>query len=204
MSNLLSIDWDWVTGDCSDRMNHGCCGWCDPPPWNLARGVCNPHNGWEKRIKSLQALTFHDGRLYVAECHADILRIVDSTSMDCILHLDSHYDDSGAMLCCGSWVSFLPKRVKTKRFRKSDELPSDLLFSDVFICHSAPWTPPALDDFFWGLVKMVSDRMGTDPEFIGHERQSMMKAWEEKVEHESVARRSEKRAGRLGSLFSLQ
>jgi len=176
---ILSIDWDWVTGDCADDPGHGCCGWCAPPPRKLSRGVVKKvKEGWLTRLEQLRKARPVDlgGGFWVAECHADILRIVRPDEEAHILHLDSHMDDADWFgLSCGSWRTFLPRGTTTESIGM-EQLTKEH-FHDVFICQSSPWTPASMDKFFWDLVHHLSEITGSDPEFIGHRRMALVRAW---------------------------
>jgi hypothetical protein len=182
---ILSIDWDYVTGDCADG-SHGCCGWCTPSPSKLSRGSNKlVAAGWITRLEMLRRLIpVVEGRLWVAECHADILRIVTPTQNDTIIHLDSHLDDADWFgLSCGSWRTFLPSGTNV-------EIPTTIgEFIDVFICLSSPWTPLSMDGFFWNLVTHFSKTMGSDPEFIGHRRMVLMRAWAQREKQQETEQR---------------
>jgi hypothetical protein len=178
MTTLLSIDWDWVTGDCCP-CQHGCCGWCDPPPHGgPRRGEARlALVGRDERLAILRSLahTGKGGHLWVAECHADILRVVKPHMTTRIVHLDAHGDDYPYVgLCCGSWVRFLPSG--TEAAVPQDGLPG-LEWHDVFVCQSSPWTPSELDDDLWDLVSHLSDMLGREPRFVGHRRGDQERAW---------------------------
>jgi hypothetical protein len=182
MTTLLSIDWDWVTGDCADGDQHGCCGWCAPAPRKLARGAIKlVRAGWIERLETLRSIAPVDpgGRFHVAECHADILRVVDPQDTTTIIHLDSHLDDADWFgLSCGSWRTFLPRDVEVVTESKAGDL-SKLSVHDVFVCQSSPWTPASMDRFMWDLIIHLSNVVGNDPEFIGHRRMAQIRAWEQ-------------------------
>lgn len=190
---LLSIDWDWVTGDCADLSGHGCCGWCAPSPRKVSRGITKlVAEGWWSRLESLRAISPADmgGGLWVAECHADILRIVMPDEEANILHLDSHMDDADWFgLSCGSWRTFLPQGTTVEAIG-TDQLGKKE-FHDVFVCQSSPWTPASMDKFFWGLVQHLSEVMGRDPEFIGHRRMALMRAWTQLERKQKAEERAE-------------
>lgn len=181
---LLSIDWDWVTGDCADFRNggsHGCCGWCTPTPRALSRGnkrFLNPD--WKSDLNRLYKITpevnkYSKSNLWVAECHADILRIVEPDTTY-IIHLDSHSDDNASFpLCCGSWRVFLPEGIVV--LSEAEDL-TKIIFSDIFVCHSSPWTPPSLDPMFWDLIAHLTGIMAREPEFIGHKRSDLKHQWD--------------------------
>jgi hypothetical protein len=117
-------------------------------------------------------------RLRVAECHADILRIVDPSTTEEIVHLDSHGDDDAwCQLCCGTWRTFLPRNVKVRR-----ELADGDRFYSIFTCLSSPWTPAEMDKEFWAMVNAIS-ALTARPEFIGHKKCELREAW-----HESLKR----------------
>jgi hypothetical protein len=134
--------------------------------------------GWLTRLEQLRTITPIDfgGRLWVAECHADILRIIKPDEETNIIHMDSHIDNADwCGLSCGSWRTFLPKGT-TVSWATGAELVKDH-FHDVFICLSSPWTPPSLDKMFWDLVRHFSEIMSVNPEFIGHKRMVLMRTW---------------------------
>jgi len=180
MTTLLSIDWDWVTGDCSD-IQHGCCGWCTPSPRRHSRGSDQfVKSGWIERLEALRALvpSKHGGNLWVAECHADILRVVNPDETTDIIHLDSHLDDANwCVLSCGSWRTFLPTGIEVAMPQQADL--KELAFKDVFVCQSSPWTPSGLDKFLWSLIRRLADILGRDPIFIGHRRMVQMRAYQQ-------------------------
>lgn len=181
---LLSIDWDWITGDCAPGGQDACCGWCDDPlrPLN-GRGIERRMMlGWDGRLQRVLDAVRHSAnrqyihrtsiKLWVAECHADILRIVSPGSMREIVHLDYHDDDdTWFQLCCGSWRTFLPKSVIVTRV-----LEPEADFHSVFVCLSSPWTPAGMDKEFWAMVKALSD-LTMKPEFIGHRKNELRNAW---------------------------
>jgi hypothetical protein len=110
--------------------------------------------------------------LWVAECHADILRIVEPYSMGQIIHLDSHDDNENwSPLCCGTWRVFLPKSVEVKVSLESGER-----IDSIFTCLSSPWTPAEFDKEFWSMVEQIS-RKTMHPEFIGHRKCELKDAW---------------------------
>lgn len=120
MTVLLSIDWDFITGDCCEH-DHDCCGWCNPTPSYRKVGGRGAYEllrkDWNKRFNDILNLSCDSGgMLWVSECHADILTVVNPSDHFEIYHFDSHSDDSDRIgLCCGSWQSFLPKNTKITR-----------------------------------------------------------------------------------------
>lgn len=194
MTTLLSIDWDWVTGDCADG-KHGCCGWCAPSQRKFSRGsdrLVAP--GWVDRLEALYAMAPVEpgGNLWIAECHADILRVVDPDDMTDIIHLDSHLDDADwCALSCGSWRTFLPVGigVTMPAAKRGGHRPvtvgnphadlAKLAFHDVFVCQSSPWTPSSMDHLLWDLVGHLVVLMGHNPGFIGHRRMAQARAWDQ-------------------------
>ncbi len=181
MTTLLSIDWDWVTGDCADSENI-CCGWCEPMPrTRLGRGTMKHiDKRWREKLALLRSLSPVDpgGRFHVAECHADILRAVKANDTRRILHLDSHLDDADWIgLCCGSWRTFLPSSIEVVPTERVDLARCE--FHDVFICQLSPWTPASLDRHLWALVDHMADAVGRDPEFIGHARDRQVRTFEQ-------------------------
>src|SRR5574343_338272 len=171
MTALLSIDWDWVTGDPADGQ-HGCCGWCSPTLRKLSRGSAKlAAGGWIGRLEALRAMTPVDpgGNLWVAECHADILRVVNPDETTEIIHLDSHLDDANwCALSCGSWRTFLPAGIEMLMPKLADL--KDLSFHYIFVCQSSPWTPASMDKFLWDLVEHLVGLVGNNPVFVGYRR----------------------------------
>lgn len=185
MLTLLSLDWDWVTGDCAANQ-HGCCGWCEPP--TLGRGrtrgsVNNLFPFWKTRVAKIMEIKFTLGAdFWVTECHADILRVLNPERCDRILHLDSHPDDADYFaLSCGSWRTFLPKNIEVIVNEISEPIHG------VFICKSSPWTPSEMDREFWQLIQHISEMIGREPEFIGHKRSQLAREWEQNIERPQVA-----------------
>lgn len=180
MTTLLSIDWDWVTGDCAGT-THGCCGWCAPSLRKWSRGNDKfVTAGWVERLEALREMTPVDlgGNLWVAECHADILRVVNPKDTTNIIHLDSHLDDAEwCALSCGSWRTFLPSTIDVVPTERLDLAKCE--FHDVFVCQSSPWVPSELDRFLWDLISHLADVLGRDPEFIGHRRMAQVRAYQQ-------------------------
>jgi hypothetical protein len=177
---LLSVDWDWVTGDCSDPVSNGCCGWCDRPMCVPGRGSDSQlSKEWLARKSILMGMkpSGADGHVHVAECHADILRVVDPRRTGEVIHLDSHMDDGDFFpLNCGSWRTFMPGSIVVRTPFNGEGLES-LVFHDVFMCLSSPWTPSSKDGVFWEVVRHMAYAAGRDPEFIGHKSDAMRRAW---------------------------
>lgn len=119
---VLSLDWDWVTGDCArGRMCHYHCGWCKAHGQKLLHD--NPHFGrgampkkTEERnaagkrfsafiemLRRLQRFVPRriGGPVYVADCHADIIEVLPINSL--VWTIDAHHDNGDTPLHCGCW-----------------------------------------------------------------------------------------------------
>lgn len=185
MNTTISLDWDYVTGDCI-ASGEAHCGFCANAVKDGVgqRGYSSYMcEDWKSRFTELCKLDYPTGTpFYVAECHADIFGILRSPIGGnlCIFDFDSHYDDypdEMSFINCGNWIAYARRLYKLKvcsrknsnslAFRcKISEAKSDI--SVVFLCKSSPWTPDSLDNKFYELVRFISKRMKTPPIFIGH------------------------------------
>jgi hypothetical protein len=117
---VLSIDWDWVTGDCTPGCMHSHCGWClqynDTVKGPCVRGKKSlfDKGRFDRRgkilVRTLERLFNKKNKpeyVYVAECHADIMQILKIG--DEVWSIDAHSDNSDTdSLCCGSWEYACP------------------------------------------------------------------------------------------------
>jgi hypothetical protein len=178
---ILSLDWDYVTGDCQGSKRY-CCGFCDK--YNSSLGIRVRGRGeaehmrrdWKKRFEQLKNIPINFGTpVYVSECHASIIEAAEEYySPYEVMDFDSHYDKySDGKLCCGNWIYHLERlggfAIKTPKIEWVDA---------VFLCRSAPWTPRSMDRRFYELVRNYCIRAETEPEFIGHMRKSFKKTYQ--------------------------
>lgn len=189
MPVAISIDWDWVTGDCSDD---GHCGFC--PNGKLEGGVGirgepnQTYPRWQDNLSELREVVFPRGiPVYVAECHADIFGVLKAKIDErlVILDYDSHYDDydcEDKWLCCGNWITYadqlydlkvVSRRDRSHRFTEIDTYNANM----VFLCKSSPWTPKEMDKRFYELVRFISKQTKSSPTFIGHKAIEMEKEY---------------------------
>lgn len=163
---ILSIDWDYITGDCSCN-SHAHCGYCLNIRTSKRRGEANRVQPcWQKIKANLLKKNFSSKvPIYVAECHADIMKLVNEHGVE-VLDFDSHYDNyDEEELRCGNWIYHLELQGGSVQVR-----PDDVSSDAVFICRSAPWTPDHMDKEFYNFVRVVSDKVGSVPIFIGHRK----------------------------------
>ena len=119
---ILSLDWDWVTGDCTKGLLHSHCGWCvaqglpPPPDRGTRRGVYEKGDriAIDKRFSNFMRMLHRlqdfvprriQGPVFVAECHADIVDIIPVNAD--IWTLDAHMDNVELPLHCGSWETLV-------------------------------------------------------------------------------------------------
>lgn len=176
-SKLLSIDWDYVTGDCSEETDycaHPHCGFCKGI--SIARGRGNKEHLdviWEEKEERLLRLRVYKGTpIFVAECHANIMDIMESfEEWPEVYDYDAHHDayDNDPRLHCGNWINHLKGLGGSilSRPRNIDRVGA------VFICHSSPWTPRCMDKAFFRFINKISNKTQTSPQFIGHRRVSL-------------------------------
>lgn len=179
---ILSLDWDYVTGNCQPAVGGTCCGYCGKGSTqyrnNLSKRGKNKgvSADWEKRFNRLKNIQIEpDTDIYVAECHADIMQVIDNFySPYEVMDFDYHYDRYvDGKLCCGNWIYHL-ERLGGHVVKK----PFDIKCVDaVFFCRSAPWTPKSMDERFHELVYRYCIKSGVEPEFIGHMRKSLRKTY---------------------------
>lgn len=167
--NVVSIDWDYVTGSCD---NGGCCGFCSEPINKIGRGVGNKKSrDWKNRFNYLLSIdTSHVTNIYVAECHASIMEVIDSK--DTVFDFDFHYDaySDGPILKCENWVNQFFKiggSVVSARFR-NDDILDGIRINKMFLCNSSPWTPVSMDVHLFSMIKAFCERSKISPTFIGH------------------------------------
>lgn len=193
--HVLSIDWDYITGDCmGDTAHCGFCGLDDDNVRGCEGGVGeNPHTQ-EEQVQNLDRVLAlpvkSTAPLYVAECHASILYVLYRNRMrGCTLHNYDEHDDSVEAdsvawyhrpyeLTCGSWGSFAARydvdgeNVGFRNVHRDQFKPADL----VFICKSSPWTPASEDEAFWMFVEFFEERCSY-LHFVGHRRRELRREW---------------------------
>jgi hypothetical protein len=184
LNPILSIDWDWVTGDCASHGDgHAHCGWCAwaqrdrKVKWPRGRGLNKAlRPDWEERLDALSKLTYRcllRPKVYVAECHADIMQIIAPRTT--IYHLDEHKDCAKSPLCCGSWVHVAKTQLHcaVHRINMADVKCMRTKFPAVFLCKSSSFTPKKADHGFYDLIRYFMCAVGfmsflNEVHFIGH------------------------------------
>ncbi len=176
MRRVLSLDWDYFTGDCSDK--GACCGWSCSHSDDRGRGDKNVLYGFEYRVRNPHARAhnllehpFTIRTLVVAECHASILAHLKPG--DIITHLDWHLDESpyDYSLDCGNWVNYAKKRLPGIQFRYHQNHPPVQYqehYDLEFVCKSSPWTPPEYDKLLHQFVDKLALRCPTGIRWYGH------------------------------------
>jgi len=165
MRKILSIDWDYVTGDCGISSD-GHCGFCyDKEEFRKVK--LSPEVRWRSRYKKLKNLSIKEGTpLYVAECHASIMEIIQHNAYT-VFDFDYHYDNYTCYideLHCGNWIKFL-NRNGGRVICCPDDIEN---LNSIFICKSSPWTPKKMDRWFFMLVLDIASKCLMAPNFIGH------------------------------------
>ena len=165
MENILSIDWDYVTGDCS-MGNDGHCGFCYNKE-EYRKVKISPERYWRSRYSKLKKIKIKEGiPIYVAECHASIMEVIKNDAYT-VFDFDYHYDDYICYLNtlhCGNWIKFLNNNGG-KVICKPNDVYS---LSSIFICKSSPWTPKKMDSWFNTLILHIASKSLMAPIFIGH------------------------------------
>ncbi len=199
---VLSLDWDWATGDCG--VGPASCGWtcCNQyaaPRRRQGRGVAR--NGQPVAVPARAAALaawplVRRAPILVAECHASILRFLRRG--DRVINLDAHRDcvPGTDRLYCGNWAYLAALRpgasVKwltavgaadrpyTQSYARNDVSwvrhhwwPANL----VFLCLSSPWTPAGHDGEFYRLIAALVEKSGTAPRFVGHRARELRRAY---------------------------
>lgn len=181
MAIAISIDWDYVTGDCS---HDGHCGFCPNGEKEGGVGVRGKPNrespNWQDKLTELRSIIYPEGSpLYVAECHADIFGVLKAKidePLD-IIDFDAHYDAydcEDKWLCCGNWITYARRLYDVKVVSRRKWVGFDAAAHGcydanmVFVCKSSPWTPKNLDKRFYELVNFISKQVKSAPIFIGH------------------------------------
>lgn len=182
MNVAISIDWDYVTDDCSGADGH--CGFCanaEEGGVGIRGNMKDNATDWRERLSELRSLYYPEGiPVYVAECHAEIFGVLRAPigGKLRILDYDAHYDDypyEERFLSCGNWIKYARQAYNAEIVSRND-YGDDFNGTNagsydanmVFICKSSPWTPKEMDRRFYELVRHVSRETGTSPIFIGH------------------------------------
>jgi len=174
-NRILSIDWDYITGDCQeDDTNH--CGYCTarlhsrPPTGRGALNLLVPE--WKEVLEEIKELKVpRKIPVYVAECHAEMVKVAmrhysdDMIVTDFDHHFDDYWPDSD--LTCGNWISILKKIVPKFEVEKAVRNYT-YAAKAIFFCRSAPWTPSEMDADFLHLVHYFCKKTGSPPTFVGH------------------------------------
>lgn len=153
---VLSIDWDFFTGDC--RSKHGCASclwkWCNDTQGSKAKKLRRLNDKIvldakeaENSLKDIFAWSiwepltrsaFHKSELVVADCHGSIR----------------------------SWIRHGP-----------DKVPQTNQIDLIFFCLSRPYTPPMWDRWFYQAVSDLAAITKTKPRFFGLGAREMRRAW---------------------------
>lgn len=172
---ILSIDWDYVTGDCAFYYHHHC-GFCQASSGINNRGNKNKLDViWqEKQDRLLKLNLYKDTPIFVAECHANIMDIIEYfNKIPQVFDYDSHCDnyDSSPVLHCGNWIYHLEKLIGKPLVMSRPRTIGKV--GAIFICHSSPWTPRCMDEEFFKFINMIAEKTQADPRFIGHRKVSL-------------------------------
>ena len=166
MKKILSIDWDYVTGDCFRQGT--CCGYCVENKRFFGRGVTKDLDGrWKEKFKRLLDIEINKNTpIYVAECHANIISVTNKYRHPVVYDFDSHYDfySCGPKLKCENWIYYLEGRGGNTLQKPTTMDPPNA----IFFCRSAPWTPEEMDKHFYALIKVYNKKSTLEPHFIGH------------------------------------
>jgi len=172
MEKILSIDWDYVTGDCSvDSDGH--CGFCYNKE-EYRKVTISPERSWRRRYKILKDIKIKKGvPIYVAECHASIMEIIRDDAYT-VFDFDYHYDNYISYLDtlhCGNWIKFLNNNGGIVYCEPERDDVYNL--SSIFICKSSPWTPVKMDRWFFMLILDIASKSLMAPTFIGHKAKEL-------------------------------
>ena len=152
--NWLSIDLDYITGDCRSSYAH-CerrCPECVRDSRGIEHGTRDPDNTWKGKEQEVLELLSRTQitRVVVRDCHADISRLLHKN--DTVYHLDDHDDydspnESTKELYCGNWCNHVEARGVTIK-PIAGMVPTTRISGPcaVFICLSRPYTHPIAQD----------------------------------------------------------
>jgi len=175
---VLSLDWDYVTSDCSG-VPHGHCGFCKKADRRRGLEAERRHKiGWEPYLKVLKNITIdRDCPIYVAECHASIISLLKTMSKPVVYDFDHHHDkyDFSQQLHCGNWIHHLNKKHGVVYVGPGAMIPK---LDAVFLCKSSPWTPKSMDREFFRFVNYLEGKSKTTPIFIGHRKNRLEKDYD--------------------------
>lgn len=178
-SIILSIDWDYITGDCCNYIEtyHSHCGYCKDIKEVNKRGIENKLNiDWRvKRDKLLNLDYINHSKIFVAESHANIISLISNCKKPVVYDYDAHRDryDTFQKVHCGNWIYHLEKLGGRVSFR-----PTNIKdVGAIFICRSAPWTPKCMDNEFYIFIDELSVKTNSKVKFIGHKRTELKKEY---------------------------
>lgn len=178
---ILSLDWDFVTGDCNsyNKTNH--CGFCASEKIGGRGTEDRLSSQWRNYMDRLLEIKMRrDVPVFVAECHASIMDLLPlCKGFPNVIDFDSHYDsyDSNPFIHCGNWIYHLKKLSGNYNCIESQPIRVGG-FGAVFICKSSPWTPESMDSNFMYLIRNICKRTRTSPLFIGHRAKNIRKEYE--------------------------
>lgn len=174
-SKILSIDWDYITGDCAKydiNYFHPHCGFCKDKTISNRRGKSDKLDVmWEEKEERILKLKISNAPIFVAECHANILDLLNYCETPIIYDFDSHCDkyDDLPFVHCGNWIYHLTK-IGGEVYYRPRKIGS---IGAIFICHSSPWTPRSMDENFFRFIKKISKKTKSEIKFIGHRKVSL-------------------------------
>ena len=178
---IVSLDWDWVVGDCGVG---GCCGMCKKWADQMIVGgrgsITRLRSYWSERLEELKELPIPNGiPVYVAESHASIGEVFNQYVSPIVADYDHHHDayNEDETIDCANWICHLVRYGGKYHRQKSDEKFDQKRIDAVFMCRSAPWTPREMDKYFYELVWHLCFHANVKPMFIGHLRKSMRKTY---------------------------
>ena len=188
---VLSIDWDYYTGDCQSCHMEQCfsCSWAAKCGIETSNGCGRPESDAHFVLSSIEPIVFKkikNAKLIIAECHADIVRFIRKKAV--VVNFDAHGDeeelDHG--LNCGNWGTYCKKYKDIKYIRISplstyNYMHTSHFFDLVFMCLSKPWTPQYCDHFFYDLVFKYSNVTGSNPSFVGPARYEMSREYKKVI-----------------------
>lgn len=181
-NRILSIDWDYITGDCYRSSCDAHCGFCTAS--NSTRGSESFLDVvWEEKERRVLGLNIPKGAFtFVAECHASIVEIFKYFDGKLTIYdYDSHYDyyNSSEILDCANWIHHLSLQnggEVLSRPRKIKDVAA------VFLCLSSPWTPRSMDDRFFEFIHKLYKKTKVLPIFIGHKKCELTEGFEKAVD----------------------
>ena len=179
---ILSLDWEYVTGDCS-KDPHGHCGFCRRADKRRGLEAERRHQtDWKPYLKRLKDIDIVEScPIYVAECHASIISLLKIMSKPVVYDFDYHYDnyDFSQQLHCGNWIHHMHKKEGVIYIGPGASIPE---LDAIFLCKSSPWSPKSMDGEFFRFVNYLEMKSKTEPIFIGHRKKRLEKDYHSVIE----------------------